>query len=141
MIWQDWCTIISTFVSIAGFIVSIITIVIAGGIKRAIVKEKTLSRYNVRRSAISEDITKLFNKLSKAEQPNNYHIQNFGAIVQELESFSTHWTPKDKKAIKSAKLLYDDLYLISQKVDKKHINIMCDYLSKFSIILSKEEYR
>lgn len=140
MTWQDWCTIIGTILSIVGLILSIVTIVIAGGIKRAVINEKTLSRYRIRRQHILNDISKLLKTLSDVKQPNNYHIQNFGIITQELESFSKQWASKDRKNIKSANLLYNDLYLKHKEVDDKHINIICDYLSKFTIILSKEEY-
>lgn len=140
MTWQDWCTIISTIISIAGLVLSIVTIVIAGGIKRAVINEKTLNRYRVRYQPILNNIQQLIGELGKDSHLNNYRLQNFGMIVQELDSFCRQWSMQDRKIIKSAKALYNNLYLKHKKATSHDLNLIVDFLTKFSIILAKEEY-
>ena len=113
MVWQDWLAIFSSVIGFIGFIITIITLMLTGSIRKAVKNKENEVKTRILYDKKYDDNKQTIDVLSKKDE-NNFRYDDFRlfrATLNELNYCDIVFSDNDKTILKEASAFCNTIYI------------------------------
>lgn len=141
MAWQDKLAIFSAAIGFIGFVITIITLIFTGSIKKAVKKKenefKTQILYDKKYESNKQTIDALFQKNESNFRYDDFRL--FRTTLNELNYCETVFSDNDKKILQEASVFCNKIYKKQNNMSDLQKKECIDHVHNVKIILTKED--